>query len=122
MWIPVCENQLTLFPAVMPGITPGGVILCCIHERLFGWSRGQAIFLPDLVDKCKDLFSDLQIICVIGSGSEIRPVSDSTGYRDREIALLPVCRNSENPCGTGRFCNRDPIPGNLLYRKDIRIT
>ena len=97
------EDKLTLLLAVVPGVPARGIVLCRVHERLFGWSRGQAIFLPDLVDKCKDLFSNLQIICVIGSGSEIRPVSDSTGYRDREIALLPVCRNSENPCGTGLF-------------------
>ena len=80
---------------------------------------GLAVFLTDLIDKGKDLCSDLQVICVISSCC--RPTFVNIGYRDRKTALFPVCRNYKNACSTGRLCDRDPIPGDLLYRKDFRI-
>lgn len=113
------ENKLTLLLAVVPGVPARGIVLSRVHERLIGRGCGLAVFLPDLIDKGKDLCSDLQVICVISSCC--RPTFVNIGYRDRKTALFPVCRNYKNACSTGRLCDRDPIPGDLLYRKDFRI-
>ena len=113
------EDKLTLLLAVVPGVPARGIVLCRVHERLIGRGCGLAVFLTDLIDKGKDLCSDLQVICVISSCC--RPTFVNIGYRDRKTALFPVCRNYKNACSTGRLCDRDPIPGDLLYRKDLRI-
>ena len=105
------EDKLTLLLAVVPGVPARGIVLSRVHERLIGRGCGLAVFLPDLIDKGKDLCSDLQVICVISSCC--RPTFVNIGYRDRKTALFPVCRNYKNACSTGRLCDRDPIPGDL---------
>lgn len=87
------EDKLTLLLAVVPGVPARGIVLCRVHERLIGRGCRLAVFLTDLIDKGKDLCSDLQVICVISSCC--RPTFVNIGYRDRKTALFAVCRNYE---------------------------
>ena len=100
------EDKLTLLLAVVPGVPARGIVLCRVHERLIGRGCGLAVFLTDLIDKGKDLCSDLQVICVISSCC--RPTFVNIGYRDRKTDLFAVCRNYENACSTGRLWRPRP--------------